>query len=368
MNLLDDSIYVVVAVLAVAGLGGGAWLTSRTPRNLRGAALNGLVILVSSVLILAGVGLVLNRSNAWFEKPSDILGGAESKEEHQQKGAASDTFVREDAVTRTDTRALPALPAPGQRTQVFNVPTSVGNATWAVTVILPSGYFEPGEAQRAYPVLMAGHGMPGSTRQFQSVIDMATVGDQAVSQRKIAPFITVVPSLMPNGKDTECVHGPGGDTQVETWLARDVPAFVAERLRVVPQRSGWAWLGFSAGAWCGSMVTMRHPDRFSAAVSLGGYFRPAWTSKPPLNAQQLAGYDLVALAKTKPPRVALSVHSTRKDASSWASTKPFLESARAPMSVTAAIDSAGGHNFSVWRPQVPKGLAWLGAGVPGFKP
>ena len=40
----------------MAGLGGGAWLTSRTPRNLRGAALNGLVILVSSVLILAGVG------------------------------------------------------------------------------------------------------------------------------------------------------------------------------------------------------------------------------------------------------------------------------------------------------------------------
>jgi len=371
MSLLDPWVYPVAVVLAVLSVGGGAVATWRTPRRAWGLAVNALVIAVASVLVTLSVALVLNHDNGWYMSWSDVwqdggAGGVQST----SAGAASavQVFQSDRLGPVTDDRTLPALPSPGQRIQVFRVPTSVGTAAWDVTVILPADYLAAASAHRAYPVLMAGHGMPGAMQQWSGPIDIRRYADPLADAHALSPMITVVPALEPGSRDTECVFGPGGSTQVETWLSRDVPAFVQAHLRARTGRAAWAWIGISAGAWCAAMLTMRHPDVFGAAITLGGYYRPWWAGSPPwpLTSPQEREYDLVALAKERPPAVALWVHSTRQDKESWPSTQEFLKAVRPPTLVKATIDPTGGHTWTSWLPHVTEALTWLGATVPGF--
>ncbi len=385
MNLLDDSVYGVAALLGVVAVVGGGVLTALTPRRRwQGVLINAAVVALAAALVASGLFLVLNRQNAWYgslgEAWADAAGGRQPVgpdgavgDETAGAGATapSDVYGKDHQARRTDARVLAPLPSPGQRVQVFDVPTADGRASWPVTVVLPTDYFDAGSAQRAYPVLMAGHGIPGNREQYLAVIDIRTYGDPAVQAKKIAPFITVIPSITPGGQDTECIFGPGGATQLETWLANDVPAFVKGRLRTIQERTGWAWTGFSGGAYCAAMITMRHPDTFAAAAMLGGYYRPEWgKAKPPWPAgsAQDKEYDLIALAASRPPAVALWVQTSQRDPESWPDTQRFLAAAKSPTLVTAVIDTTGGHSWKVWLPHMSGALEWLGTTVPGFAP
>ena len=145
---------------------------------------------------------------------------------------------------------------------------------------------------------------------------------------------------------------------------------MAGHLRAAPGRTNAAWLGFSLGGWCGTMLTMRHPETFGTAAALGGYYQPWWVGPAPWPAgdARAEGYDLVKMAGSQPPPVALWVQSSKKDNQSWPRTEQFLKAVKPPLSVTAVIDSSGGHNFSGWVGHGPAILTGLGVTVPGFKP
>lgn len=370
MGLLSESIYWVAAALGVVAVTGGAWLTSRTPRGrFSGWVLNMLVIVLSSALVAVSAFLVLNRQNSWYASLSEIWAkpGVSITVQHGSRDP-QETFGKDPAVDRTDKRALPPLPSPGERVQVFEVPSSVGPESWQVTVVLPADYFDPQSADRAYPVLVGGHGIPGHPSQFRTKMDLETLGDQSVSLGAVHPFVAVLPELLPDGVDTECIFGPSGPDQMETWLTVDAPRFVKEHLRVIQGRTGWAWIGISAGAFCGVMSTMRHPETFAAAISLGGYFKPIWDGTPPLARKQQAEYDLPALARNSPPPVALYLQSSKQDKKYWKQTTKFLSAVRAPTLVESVEDDVGGHNWNTWLPHFPDAMEWLGRTVPGFKP
>ncbi len=375
MNLLGDWVYPVALMLLVAAIGGAtflAWRSSRRLPRLAGLAVSGLAVTLASALACLSVALMLNHDNGWYSSPEDLFGASSADSRAAGAKSADDTFGRGAAaqLARTDTRALPALPSPGQRVQEFTVPASVGAASWKVRVVLPEDYFAPEASTKTYPVLMAGHGMPGATTQWLGVVDIRRFADPLVAQRALAAPIVVIPELEPGGQDTECIFGPGGAGQVETWLARDVPAFVKDHLRAIPQRAAWAWIGFSAGAWCGAMLTMRHPDTFGAAIMLGGYYEPWWQTKPPwaIPSATESQHDLINLAKTKPPAVALWVQTSKRDPESWPQTQKFLAAAKQPTLVTAVVDTSGGHTWSTWTPHITPALTWLGKTVPGFAP
>ncbi len=118
------------------------------------------------------------------------------------------------------------------------------------------------------------------------------------------------------------------------------------------------------------MLTMRHPDTFGAAIMLGGYYEPWWQTKPPwaIPSATESQYDLINLAKTKPPAVALWVQTSKRDPESWPQTQKFLAAAKQPTLVTAVVDTSGGHTWSTWTPHITPALTWLGKTVPGFAP
>lgn len=343
------------------------------------------------VLVLLASFVSLNDANDWFASWHDLTAsfGAETAPAGQlvsggaaasAAAAAAPTSSGDPLVTPVPTTSLPApaalglSPHPGATGQfkTFALPGPNADETNDVTVWFPASYTDPAAAGRLYPVIEAFHGWPGSPAQFVSPVAIGQVMTTAVNAGQLAEAVVVMPTIAPHGIDTECVNGGPGANQMETWLADTVTQWIRTHLRVLDSRSAWATLGYSAGAYCASMMTMLHPDRFAAAISLGGYFQPTFEkSYDPFvtNTALAKQYDLVAVARSaNPPPVALWVETSPVDPTSYTTTQQVVADARPPMSVTADVLKDAGHRFGVWIPLFPTALAWLGKVAPGFRP
>lgn len=146
---------------------------------------------------------------------------------------------------------------------------------------------------------------------------------------------------------------------------------MARTFRVSTDRASWATIGLSAGGWCAAMATMLHPAQYSAAVVLGGYFRPEFGPfyQPyPAKAPAGARYDLVRLAHQAAPPVAIWLETSHADPVSYSSSAAFLKATRSPTAVDAVVLQHAGHRLSVWQGLLPQALTWLGTNVAGFSP
>jgi len=243
--------------------------------------------------------------------------------------------------------------------------------TGRVVVQLPPGYTDPGNASVNYPVIEAFQGYPGDSRSWIDGMNLGGVSAQQAAAKRMRPVLVVSPQVQfPAGVDTECVNGSAGTPQVETWLAQDVPDFVTHTFRVKTDRGSWAAIGLSAGGWCAAMVTMLHPAQYSAAIVMGGYFRPEFGPyyyPYPASGRLATRYDLVALTRRSPPPVAIWLETSHADPVSYDSSAAFLKATRPPLAADATVLQHAGHRFSLWQGLLPASLTWLGANVPGFK-
>jgi pimeloyl-ACP methyl ester carboxylesterase len=222
-----------------------------------------------------------------------------------------------------------------------------------------------------YPVIEAFQGYPGDARSWIDGMNLGGVSAQQAAAKKMSPVLVVSPQVeLPVGVDTECVNGIAGTPQVETWLAQDVPDFVTHTFRVKTDRGSWAAIGLSAGGWCAAMVTMLHPAQYSAAIVMGGYFRPEfgpYYNPYPAEGRLASHYDLIALTRRNPPPVAIWLETSHADPVSYTSSAAFLKATKPPLAVDATVLQHAGHRISLWQSLLPASLTWLGTNVPGFK-
>lgn len=260
----------------------------------------------------------------------------------------------------------------GSGALVYQVHGALSGITGSVVVQLPPGYGAPANARVRYPVVEAFHGYPGSPFSWVQGMNLGQVMAQEVAAHRMRPAIIVSPQLeVPSGVDTECVNGSAGRPQLETWVTRDVPNWLAASFRTRVDRSSWATIGLSAGGWCAAMATMLHPAQYAAAIVLGGYFRPefgpayeAYRPGSPLSRR----YDLVALTARRPPPVALWLETSHADPVSYGSSAALLKVTRPPLAVNAVVLQHAGHRVSLWQGLLPGALTWLGRNIPGFAP
>jgi enterochelin esterase-like enzyme len=400
---LTGSLFAWTIWLAAIGL--FVWVIIDWPRSARPGFLSVLrrvgYQLGVVLLLLLAVGTSLNSQYGWYANWGDlgtIFSSAAPGQEVAAGAPAADAAGplvpqsgapaalpsdRTPVVEHTIGAPLEALPSlvamklstargpnDGQ-IRTYTVDGKASDHTGDVSVWFPASYTDPKMADHRYPVIEAFHGVPGTPAQVYNNMHLGTEVATQVAAGNLADSIIVMPNWAPKDVDTECVDGGKGYLQMETYLTKDVTDWVTHHLRVYTDRSSWATIGLSAGAWCASVLTMLHPDIYSAAISLGGYFQPGFESpyvpfKP--GSAQAKHYDLQALAENHPPKIALWVQTSPADSLSWGSASQLLKTARPPLSVTADVLPNAGHRLSIWIALLPQTLQWLGRTVPGFHP
>jgi S-formylglutathione hydrolase FrmB len=131
-------------------------------------------------------------------------------------------------------------------------------------VFLPRGY--DGTTTR-YPTLYFLHGLPASMSAYRSYRWVERALDAAGR-----PAILVVPQGARSGDTDPEYLDWGNGRNWETFVARELPAYIDAHFRTVANRRGRAILGLSAGGYGATLLGFRHLDRFSVIESWSGYF------------------------------------------------------------------------------------------------
>ncbi|MFC4584493.1 alpha/beta hydrolase [Sphaerisporangium corydalis] len=231
-------------------------------------------------------------------------------------------------------------------------------------VYLPPQYFEKRYAHTRFPAIVALTGYPGDARNLVTRMNIPTIAAKAIDRDDMAPTILVLmrPTVAPP-RDTECMDVPGGP-QVETYFTKDLRESMAGAFRVGTEAANWGVLGGSTGGFCALKMSMRHPEAFSSAVSLSGYYQaPVDATTGDLfagDARLKNENDLMwRLANLPHPPISVLVTSSRQGESNYRTTLAFLDAVKPPMEASSLILPSGGHNFNTWNREIPEALPWL---------
>jgi pimeloyl-ACP methyl ester carboxylesterase len=178
----------------------------------------------------------------------------------------------------------------------------------------------------------------------------------------IIPAINVAP-----GQDTECLNLVGGP-QVETWITSDMHEF-ATRFIGIDNRK-WSTFGYSTGGWCAAEAAILHPDLYSSAVSLAGYFKPTFSFGVPKSkkAYYANQYNLVSALQKHPTSVKVMIIASQKDKFTNAAAHDFIGAASSLIPIRYVPIPSGGHNTSVWKPFVSTAFQWINQNNPPQTP
>ncbi len=232
-------------------------------------------------------------------------------------------------------------------------------------VYVPDAYFDPGQRDRRFPVVLLLAGFPGAIENWDKQGHMLPILDDLMGRAAVAPMILVSVTQNPQAdRDSECVDAVGG-AQADTYLSQDVPEAIAAHFRVVTDRKGWSMMGYSTGGYCAVDLALRHPDRFTSAVSLDGYFAPI-VDKTTGDlfrgdaAAQRAYTPLRTIQDRRPAALRFYLVVGDAEAKAKQAAGTFAAAVRAPDTVTV-VDVPGGHNWDTWNHALPAALTWLAA-------
>ncbi|AUY48874.1 esterase [Streptomyces sp. CB01881] len=235
-----------------------------------------------------------------------------------------------------------------------------------VLVWLPPQYHDPAFKDKKFPVVELIPGFPGSSSTWYGTLKVSEQLKPLMQQGKVAPFILVSPRtlLLGNSTDAGCTDVPG-KVNADTWLTRDVPQMVLDNFRADASPDRWAVAGYSAGAHCATKLSLAHPNRYRAGVSLSGYNDPA-TEKDSLvgkDPKLREANNPVNIVKTaaQPPKVALYISGNKGDG--YEDGQAIAAAAKAPTTVQVQ-ETTGPHSSDVWKNMVPGVFEWITSVIP----
>ncbi|CAL8900384.1 alpha/beta hydrolase [Kocuria varians] len=351
------------------------------PRNRRPGLLKYVLqfacLALVCVLVLAACFLKMNMDNQWYSSWGDLLSDGGGAVTTTNAGAA---FAAVTAVKELPHAQYTAAQTDPARNAAFGsqldsnstsgqwvylkIPGSQSGITQDATVWLPPSYMS--HPERTYPVITAFTGFPGDVRTYTKAMDIAQHIRENVADSTLRESIVVIPDVYPGNNDTECVDSNHG--KWETYVSSDVVSWIRGNLRVSTDRDAWATLGYSAGGWCSSMFTVRHPEIWASSVNLAGYFRPMYTKGEVWKTADPAAYDLGKVVAREKPDVSIWFFTGGEDSISVKAIRAFERTVSAPTRLSSNISQTGGHRVAQWEAQLDPSLKWLGRTSPGFAP
>jgi S-formylglutathione hydrolase FrmB len=237
------------------------------------------------------------------------------------------------------------------------------------SVLLPPGYAGAAARGVRYPVLYLLHGTAGSPRLFVTAGGLAVDLGRLIASEASRPYIVA----MPDGRNGTLT----GDTEWANTRAGRYESFVLDTVRAVDRR--WATIpargsraigGLSAGGYGAVNLALRHLGTFGAVESWSGYFKQSaagpFKHAPPSALR--ANSPSFTVAKLRAPIHRVGLRAFLYGGSGDRDTAALQAFARQLRSVGAGVQSAtysGGHDWRLWRAQLPHMLRWAGA---SFRP
>jgi enterochelin esterase-like enzyme len=247
-----------------------------------------------------------------------------------------------------------------------------GVAPRIVYVYFPPQYFQKSFQTYRFPVIELLHGFPGQPEDWITVVGVTTMLQELISANLAKPAVLVMPDANGGrGVSLQCLNQVGGP-QDATFLAEDLPLFIARKFRVQPPGAAWGIAGYSEGGFCAANLGLKYGSRFGYSGVLSGYFQPAdnQLTHPSRVVSPFGGsktlkkentpFDLVnSLPAGDPvPQFWLGVGAADRADLRNAEVFEQLLQIRQP-SVTLKVVSGGGHTMFTWRALMPPMLEWM---------
>jgi enterochelin esterase-like enzyme len=359
MGLLSGTTIALAGVLALAAPAASLVLWNRLGPH------RAVRITVRAVLLLAAQGfavlfaaLLLNKTYDFYTSWPEVFG-------HPTLTTAASSG-RVPRMDRLYEQRLGAAYRAGHGTVLpLAIPGSAsGLPPQPALVYLPAAYGNPAARAVTYPVVELLDGLPGNPGSWTGPLQLQSTLDSEIASMQSLPFIAVMPTTnVLSPRDTECVNVVGGP-QVDTYLTRDVRAAVLDSVRAETGSRGWGVVGYSSGGYCAVNLAMRHPNLFSAAVSMSGYARPALNraTGPLFGGSRRLRDQNTPLWEARHWRrggLAILAISSRHDGPSYRDTVALGAAARGQLRITDVLLARGGHNAKLWTAMEPVTFNWL---------
>ncbi|SDO12012.1 alpha/beta hydrolase [Lentzea jiangxiensis] len=231
-------------------------------------------------------------------------------------------------------------------------------------VYLPPAYNTTPRPRLPVVVLMAGQ--PGSPRDwFDGGRILDNLDAYARQHDGLAPIVVVADQLGTSTANPLCLDSKLGRS--ETYLARDVPAWIRQRLTVDERREAWTVAGFSQGATCSLQLAVRAPDVYGNFIALAPQREPSLGTREE-TVKAAFGGDEAAFAKVNPmdvlagqrfPRTAGVVVAGRDDVTYRQADAEVFEACRKAGMDVQWRELPNNHDWNMARDGLFGSLPWL---------
>jgi enterochelin esterase-like enzyme len=382
MSLTSGTLLLLAIAAAAGSLAAIVWAWPRLARQ-RPAYLAArlAVIAVGQLLVTAAFLIWLNGYFSFYASWAQLPGAAVGIQPVTSRQAVA--TARPVVIYRTQPgpaqaqRRPEALAVGGEVLPRPDAPTSAGQLLQVAIrgertglnsgpgyVYLPPQYFQRAYARVRFPVVLVLTGYPAVAGGLIHRLALPAEAARLTAAGQIQPAVFVMLNVSPLFPlDTECTDIPAGP-QVESFLALDVPRAIEQTFRVTASPAGWGVLGYSTGGYCAAKLAMMYPDRFSAAVSMAGYYQTIPGAYVPHFWGDSKGYrdenNLDWRLRHLPaPPVSVLATSSWVGEQTLPGTLAFLREIHPPMRGYSLIIPQGGHNFRTWSRELPPSLEWL---------
>jgi enterochelin esterase-like enzyme len=346
-----------------------------------------LAFLPAMVFGIASVNKFYDYYQTWGGMVSDLTGqGASSIPKYTVAGAGSHKQFDKD-IGRVTSTAEDAQVGYLFQTTITGLHSHLVRDMY---VYLPPQYFQKAYAHYKFPVIELLHGSPGNPEAWISVLDVIPTFLSLLVAHPSDAAVLVMPDT-DGGQQyaLQCLNDPHG-IQDMTFVAEDVPDYIARLVRVQPPGRAWGVAGYSEGGYCAANIALQEPDRYGAAGVMSGYFVPIQSQVPAGNkpggkpyltnvfagrpAQQFTNTPKAYLTKipvdVQLPAFWLAAGAEDKaDVSAAANFRLLLQNRQllqnrellqnGVLVVPFLIVQGGGHPGSVWRAALGPMLAWM---------
>ena len=256
------------------------------------------------------------------------------------------------------------LPAQGTLSRA-DIPGTLSHfAARQAYVYLPPAY--QANPRPLLPVLVLTAGQPGSPDDWITAGQLVSVMDKFASEhRGLAPVVAVVDPLGSQFANTLCMDSK--IAKVQTYLAKDVPAWVDSHLQTGTGRKAWSIGGLSFGGTCALQLAVNAPQVYGSFLDISGQNEPTLGSRSQ-TVNEAFGGDSAAFAAVNPldvlkhtrfPDTAGALVVGSGDSTYAPQQREVLAACRQAGMTTTWLELPGGHSWEVWRPGLVDELPWL---------